>query len=315
MFHLFIRQFSSFIAALIAASIIIFIVIEVLPGDPAEIMAGMNATPEKIAILRESYGLNEPAIQRYFNWIVGFFTGDLGTSYSYSIPVRDLILERFSLSLPLAIFSMFLTLLMSFPLGIIMILFQRFSVDKVLLFLIQLGIAIPNFLLALLFLFFFSVHNRWFPGIGFSGWQNGTVQAFHTLFLPALVLALPQTAILSRSLYSTLKDTLHEDYIRTARSKGLSHLYILWHHALPNTLPSILTLMGLQFSFLIGGTIIIENVFSLSGLGKLVVQALNNRDLIVVESVCLILVAEVILISFLIDCILLYLDPQRRKIQ
>jgi ABC-type dipeptide/oligopeptide/nickel transport systems, permease components len=178
--------------------------------------------------------------------------------------------------------------------------------------LMQIWIAIPNFLLGLLFIFIFSVNWAFFPGSGFPGWDGDMRLALSALVLPALVLALPQAAILSRILRSSLLDILSEDYIRTARAKGLSPLSTLLKHALKNALPPVLTIIGLQFSFLVSGAIVVETVFSLSGLGRLMVQALNNRDLIVVESVGLLLVSSVILVSYLVDFILIALDPRLR---
>ncbi len=208
---------------------------------------------------------------------------------------------------------MMMTLSLACPIGILTAIRQDTRTDKLLMFFMQFGVAIPNFLLGLLFIFLFSVNLQWFSGSGFPGWEAGLFHGLSALLLPAFVLALPQVAILSRALRSSLLDVLSEDFIRTARAKGLSRFQTILHHAFKNALPPVLTLMGLQFSFLIGGTIVIENVFALSGIGRLVIQALNNRDLIVVESVSLLLVAGVVLVSFLIDLIVMLMDPRLRR--
>ncbi|MEN0001086.1 MAG: ABC transporter permease, partial [Pseudomonadota bacterium] len=177
----------------------------------------------------------------------------------------------------------------------------------------QFGIAIPNFWFALLLVYLFAITLRWMPAGGFPGWDAGLWPAIRALLLPAVALALPQAAILSRVTRSALLDTLREDYIRTARAKGLPRRHVLWNHALRNALIPVLTIMGLQFAFLLAGTIIIENVFYLPGLGRLVFQAIQQLDLIVVQSVVILLVAAVILVNFMVDLAYAWADPRLRR--
>ncbi|MHB1110738.1 MAG: ABC transporter permease [Devosia sp.] len=302
----------SLLLSLLAASIVIFLIIEVVPGDPAAYMLGLNATPESAAALRDALGLDGPPIERYFNWLFGFFRGDLGISYTYTVPVAGLVADRIWISLPLAIYALTLSTLIAFPVGILAAAKRGSAADVSVMGLTQLGVAIPNFWFAMLLVLLFAVTLRWFSAGGFPGWEDPWL-ALKALTLPAIALALPQASILARVMRSALLDTLSEDYIRSARAKGLSRGQTLWRHALRNALIPVLTIIGLQFSFLLAGAIIIENVFFLPGLGRLVFQGITQRDLIVVKSVVMILVFAVILVTFLVDMTYALVDPRLRR--
>ncbi len=305
-------RLASLVLSLIAASIVIFIVIEVVPGDPAQFMLGLNATPGAAATLRTSLGLDGPPIERYFSWIFGLLRGDFGTSYTYKVPVADLIGDRIWISLPLAIYALALSTLIAFPVGILAAVRRNSATDVSIMGATQLGVAIPNFWFAMLLVLLFAVTLRWFSAGGFPGWQD-PLMALKALTLPAVALALPQASILARVMRSSLLDTLGEDYIRSARAKGLSRGQTLWRHALRNALIPVLTIIGLQFSFLLAGAIIIENVFFLPGLGRLVFQGITSRDLIVVKSVVLLLVFAVIFVTFVVDITYAVVDPRLRR--
>ncbi len=302
----------SLLLSLLAASIVIFLILEVVPGDPASFMLGLNATPESAAALREALGLDGPPLQRYLNWLFGFFRGDLGISYTYKVPVAELVADRIWLSLPLAIYALALSTLIAFPVGILAASRRGSAADVSVMGLTQLGVAVPNFWFAMLLVLLFAVTLRWFSAGGFPGWEDPWL-ALKALTLPAVALALPQASILARVMRSALLDTLGEDYIRSARAKGLSRRQTLWRHALRNALIPVLTIIGLQFSFLLAGAIIIENVFFLPGLGRLVFQGITQRDLIVVKSVVMILVFAVILVTFLVDLTYALVDPRLRR--
>ncbi len=300
------------IGTLILASLFIFFALEIVPGDPAQVMLGINATDEAVAALRESLGLNKPVMERYFSWISGMLVGDFGKSYTYSVPVSELIAERITVSLPLALLALALSTLIALPVGIYAAAKRGSMADTGIMALTQFGIAIPNFWFALLLVYVFAIWLQLVPAGGFPGWADGVWPALKALMLPAISLALPQAAILSRVTRSALLETLGEDYIRTARAKGLSPRATLWKHALRNALIPVLTILGLQFAYLLAGTIIIENVFYLPGLGRLVFQAISLRDLIVVESVVMMLVATIIFINLLVDLSYLWVDPRLR---
>lgn len=306
-----IKRLGSLAVSLIVASLVIFACIEVIPGDPASFMLGINAQPDTIAALREELGLNATIAARYVSWVTGMLSGDFGTSYTYRTPVADIIWDRLWLSLPLALIALVLTVVIAFPVGILAATRRGSWADMSLMGATQLGIAIPNFWFAMLMVLLFAINLRWFSAGGFPGWDNPAA-ALKSLTLPSIALALPQASILARVMRSALLDTLSEDYIRTCRAKGLTRRQALWRHALRNAMIPVLTIIGLQFSFLLAGAIIIENVFYLPGLGRLIFQAISQRDLIMVESVVFLLVFAVIMVNFAVDLAYAWVDPRLR---
>ncbi|TDK51095.1 ABC transporter permease [Antarcticimicrobium luteum] len=306
------KRLLSLILSLAVASLVIFFVIEVAPGDPASFMLGINAQPDTVAALRAELGLDVPKAERYLSWLAGMAAGDFGTSYTYRTPVAGMIADRLWVSLPLALYALTLSTLIAFPAGIYAAARRGKPGDAVVMGATQLGVAVPNFWFAMMLVLIFAINLRWFGAGGFAGWENGLLTGLHSLTLPAIALALPQAAILARVMRSALLDILGEDFMRTARAKGLSRRQALWRHALRNALIPVLTIIGLQFSFLLAGAIIIEQVFYLPGLGRLVFQAISARDLIVVESVVMLLVFAVITVNFLVDLAYALVDPRLR---
>jgi len=309
----FLGRVGSLIASLLVASIVIFLILEVVPGDPAQFMLGLNANPESLANLRAQMGLDQPAVTRYVTWVLGMLHGDFGISYTYKTPVTELVLQRLGVSLPLALLSLLLTILIAFPAGILAAARRNSRTDLAVMGVTQFGVAVPNFWFAIILVWVFAVILHWFSAGGFPGWDKGVWLGLRALLLPAIALALPQASILARVMRSALLDTLEEDYIRTARARGLSRTLTLWRHAVRNALIPVLTIVGLQFAFLLAGGIIIENVFFLPGLGRLVFQGITQRDLIVVKSVVMLLVFAVILVNFLVDLSYIAVDPRLRR--
>ncbi|MDF1610412.1 ABC transporter permease [Hoeflea sp. YIM 152468] len=307
------RRLLSLCLSLIAASLVIFLVMEMVPGDPASFMMGLNADPAAVAALRSQLGLDAPLPLRYLGWVAGLLQGDFGVSYTYRVPVSELIAERVVISLPLTLYALTLSTLIAFPAGIIAAARRNSFADFSVMGATQFGVAIPNFWFAMILVLIFSINLRWMSAGGFPGWEAGFGSAMKALTLPAIALALPQASILARVMRSSLIDTLEEDFMRTARAKGLSRSQALWRHALRNALIPVLTIIGLQFSFLLAGGIIIENVFYLPGLGRLVFQAITQRDLIVVRSVVILLVFAVIVVTFLVDLAYAAVDPRLRR--
>lgn len=304
-------RLTSLVISLIVASIVIFAVIEVIPGDPAAFMLGVGARPDTIAALRQEMGLDQPLMIRYLDWVTGLLRGDFGQSWTYKTPVSELINDRIWVSLPLAIYALVLSTVIAFPAGIYAASRRGSAGDVTIMGATQLGVAIPNFWFAMILVLIFAINLRWFSAGGFGGWDNPLL-ALKSLTLPAIALALPQAAILARVMRSSLLDMLGEDFIRTARAKGLSRRQALWKHAVRNALIPVLTIIGLQFSFLLAGGIIIEQVFFLPGLGRLIFQSISARDLIVVESVVMLLVFTVIVVNFLVDLAYAAVDPRLR---
>ena len=308
------RRLLSFVLTLLATSVVVFAVLELLPGNAAQVILGETATPESIAAMEDKLGLNQPAATRYLSWMGGMLQGQTGLSISYDTPTAKLMAERMQVTLPLAVMAMGLTVALALALGIYAASQQNKSGDVGVMTLSQLGLALPNFWLAILLILLFAVHLEWVSAGGFPGWAEddggGVGEGIKALLLPAMALAAVQTAILTRVTRSAVLDTLREDFVRTARAKGLSRRRVLWGHVLRNAMIPVLTVMGLQFGNLITSAIVIENVFVLPGIGRLIFQAIANRDLIVVRDVVMLLAALVILINFCIDVLYAWIDPR-----
>lgn len=298
--------------SLAVASALIFMVVELVPGDPASYMLGTGAQPDTVAALRQQLGLDQPLPLRYLRWIGAALTGDLGQSFTYKTPVTAMILDRLQVSLPLALLALALAIAIALPIGLFAAARHGRTAETVVMGVTQLGISLPNFWFAMLLVLLFAVRLHWLPAGGFPGWAQPAA-ALRSLLLPAVALALPQAAILARVLRSALIETMGQDYIRTARAKGLSRAQALSRHALRNALIPVVTILGMQFSFLLAGAIIIENVFYLPGLGRLIFQAITQRDLIVVQGAVLVMVAAVILVTFLVDLAYAAIDPRLRQ--
>ena len=299
--------------SLLAASLVVFAAIEVIPGDPASFMLGLNASDDTVAALRETLGLTGSPVARYLHWVAGMLSGDFGTSYTYRVPVARLVADRLWVSLPLALYALALSTLIALPVGALAAARRGRPLDWGVMGLTQIGIAVPNFWFAMLLVIAFAITWKVFPPGGFPGWEKGFGPGLRALTLPAVALALPQGAILARVMRSALIETLHQDFIRTARAKGLTEGQAIRRHGIRNALIPVLTIVGLQFSFLLAGTIIIEKVFFLPGLGLLIFQGITQRDLIVVESVVMLLVFAVILVTFLTDLAYAAVDPRLRR--
>ena len=306
------RRLTALMVTLLVASLLIFLLLEILPGDPAAVILGVGAQEDTLRALRAELGLDLPAPVRYLNWLGEVLQGDLGRSYTYDTPVQELLLNRVELSLPLALLAILLSTGIAIPLGVFAASRHRKVADTGIMGFAQLGVAVPNFWFAILLILLFSVKLGWFSAGGFAGWDAGWFPAFKSLVHPAVALALPQAAILARVTRSSVLETVQEDYIRTARAKGLSRSQALWRHAVRNALIPVVTILGLQLSFLLAGTIIIENVFYLPGVGRLLFQAIAQRDLMVVKNLVLVLAATVVLINFLVDLLYAVLDPRLR---
>ena len=308
------RRLLSFVLTLLATSVVVFAVLELLPGNAAQVILGETATPESIAAMEDKLGLNLAPTTRYLNWMGGMLQGQTGLSISYDTPTGQLIAERMQVTLPLAVMAMVLTVGLALALGIYAASQQNKVGDVGVMTLSQLGLALPNFWLAILLILLFAVHLEWVSAGGFPGWSaedgGGVWASIAALLLPAIALAAVQTAILTRVTRSAVLDTLREDFVRTARAKGLSRRQVLWGHVLRNAMIPVLTVMGLQFGNLITSAIVIENVFVLPGIGRLIFQAIANRDLVVVRDVVMLLSAMVILINFCIDVLYAWIDPR-----
>jgi len=294
---------------LAASSLAVFVAANALPGDPAAVMLGTSARPDTLAALRLELGLDRPLLLRWLEWLWRACQGDLGRSVTYGTPVGTLVAARLALTLPLAAGAFALAALTGLGLGLLAARRPNGAADLAVTVAAQVGTAVPAFVLALFLVLAASRLGTW-PTGGFPGWESGALPALRSLALPALALALPQGAVLARVVRASLIEVSAEDFMRTARAKGLGRGAALRRHALPVALVPVATVMGLQFSFLVGGAVLVENVFALPGLGQLAVQALAQRDLVTLQGVALVLVALVVLVNALADALLARLDPR-----
>ena len=307
------KRFATFVATLAGTTIITFLALEILPGDPARVILGVEAPDSAVQALREQLGLDRPALERYLEWVSSLATGSFANSYTYSVPVDELLAARLEITVPLALLAMALSVAMAMTLGIFAAARHNQRGDVAVMAVSQLGISVPNFWLALLLILLFAIHLRWFSAGGFPGWDAGVGPALKSLLLPALALATVQGAILTRFTRSAVLETMREDYVRTARAKGLTRGQTLRRHVLRNAMIPLVTVMGLQFANLLAGTIVVENVFALPGVGRLILQAITNRDLVVVRDVVALLAAMVVLINLGVDLLYAVIDPRLKS--
>lgn len=307
-----IKKLITLVALLAIVSMVIFAALFVLPGDPAQIILGMNATPETLANVRAALGLDRPFLVQYWDWIGGLLQGRSGRSINYQEPVLDLILSRLAVTGPLALLAMVIAVVLALPLGIYAARRHNQRGDVVVMAFTQLGLATPEFWLGILLMLAFAVGLGWFSAGGFPGWETSFWGSLRALLLPALALGVIRAAILARLTRSSMLEVLKEDYVRTARAKGLPERLVVYLHALKNALIPVLTILGLQLGQLLAGAIIIENVYYLPGLGRLVFQAIGQRDLPVVREVVLVMAGLVVAVNFLVDLVYGWLDPRIR---
>jgi peptide/nickel transport system permease protein len=304
-----IRRTAGLVATLFVVSVVVFAVMNVLPGDPAITILGIEATEEALAALGAQLGLNEPLHVRYLAWIGGAVTGDFGMSHAFRVPVAGLIAERLPLTIALAVAGTVVTLAVALAAGIAAASRQGRAGDWAVMVASQVGIAVPAFWLAMLLVLLFAVHLRWLPPGGFPGWSD-PVAAARSLILPVAALALVQASVLARVTRSSALEVMRLDFVRTARACGFARGRVLWRHVLPNALIPIVTIVGLQFASVVTGTIVIENVFYLPGLGRLVFQSIANRDLPTVQALVLMFAAIVVVVNFLVDVAYHLIDPR-----
>jgi peptide/nickel transport system permease protein len=308
----FVKKLITLLILLFLVSITVYSVLFVLPGDPAQIILGINATPETLANLRAELGLDKSFWAQYTDWMGNLLTGRGSWSINYDMPVYDLILSRLTVTGPLALLAMVFAVVISIPLGIYAARHQNRPGDVSVMFFTQLGLATPEFWLGILLILLFSVHWGLFSAGGFPGWSVDFWGSVKALLLPSFALGVIRASILTRLTRSSMLDVLREDYVRTARAKGLKERTVIYVHALRNALIPVLTILGLQLGQLMAGAIIIENVFYLPGLGRLVFQAIGQRDLPVVREIVLFMAAAVVLVNFIVDLTYSSLDPRIR---
>jgi len=307
-----VRRAAALVATLFFVSVLVFLAIRVLPGDPAQVIMGTEGNPEATARLRQSLGLDRPLVVQYATWLGGALRGDLGRSIQYDEPVGRLIASRLPVTLPLTLLAALFMVAAAVPLGVYAATRHRRVGDYVTMVISQLGISVPSFWAGLLLILLFSVHLGWVQAGGFAGWSAGVAAALRSLVLPALALGLFQAAVLIRATRSAVLEVLREDFVRTARAKGVPEERVIGKHALRNALIPIVTVAGFQLGQLLAGSIVLESVFALPGLGRLALGAITARDLPLVQGVTLFVASAIVALNFVVDLAYLALDPRVR---
>lgn len=304
------RRIATLAATLVAASVAVFCLLAILPGKPAQVILGTQATPESVQQLTKQLGLDKPLSRQYLDWVHGLLTGSYGNSYISQLPIGHQIGQALAVTGPLILFGLVVGILVAVPFGVAAALLRRRAAGPLITAGSQIGIAVPNFIAGILLIYVFSVKLGWLPASGFVTWSQDPWEAFKSLVLPGIALGVVEGAVLSRYVRSAVLDVLRSDYLRTARAKGLSRRQALVRHGFRNGSIPVLTVLGLELPSLIVGAVVIENVFTLPGVGLLLLQAVDNRDLIVVEDVVMLVAVTVLVVNFLVDLSYRLLDPR-----
>lgn len=304
MLRFLVKRILEIIPILFIVSILIFLFVHMIPGDPARLVAGEDATIEDVELVREELGLDKPLHEQYFTYMANLFQGDLGTSLKTKRPVTEEVFERFMPTFWLTVWSMAWAVVIGLIIGVVSATKRNKWQDYLGMFGAVSGLSLPSFWLGLMLIQVFSVMLGWFPSGGLDSWQS--------YILPSFTLGTGVAAVVARFTRSSLMDVLKEDYIRTGRSKGLNEGSVIWGHALRNALIPVVTMTGLQFGFLLGGSVVIETVFSWPGLGKLLIDSVAYRDYPVIQAEMLIFALEFILINLVVDLLYGILNPQIR---
>ena len=310
--HYLMRRFQRLIIVMIAVTFATFLLVNILPGDVAYEMAGMDSSEEEVQAIREDLGLDRPVLIRYVEWVGGIFTGDWGQSYINKEDVWEAIMQRFPVSFELMICAQILALLLAIPAGVISAFRPNGRGDRIIGAVAFASVSMPSFMTAILMIYFFSLHLGWLPATGYEPLSEGLWANLRPMILPALSLALVEWTILMRTLRVEMIAVLQENYIALARAKGMSNMRILLVHALRPSSFSMITLLGLQVARLLGGTIIIEQIFGIPGVGRLLIHAVYTRDFIVIQGCVTFFALAFVTANFLVDIAYAWLDPRVR---
>ncbi len=306
------HRLASAVLVVFLVTIISFSVMSLVPGDPASVVAGANATPDEIEAIRIQLGLHLPYHERLVNWVFGLLQGDLGNSILLQRTVAEAVAERLPVTLALSAYAMILTLVAGVSLGVFAAVRQNSWVDQLCMTVALLGVSLPNVWLAILFVMFFSVYLGWFPTGGYVPFDQDVWRALVALTLPAVALALTQIGLLARMARSSMLEVLRQDYVQTARAKGLPRWSVVGKHALKNVMIPLVTVFGIILSLSLSGTVVIETVFSLPGMGRLIVNAIQRRDYPVIQGGLLLTASALVLVNLVVDLLYAWLDPRVR---
>ena len=306
------KRIASIIPVLIGISIVVFFSIRLIPGDYATVTLGMSYTEEAAELLRAKYGLDQPLIVQYFVWMGGILTGDFGFSYTSNETVINLLLQRLPVTLELTVLSLLMAIFFGIPLGYWAACKRNKAPDSIATISGLLGISIPNFWLGTMLILFFSLHLGWLPSGGFVPLSSGLAANLKSMALPAISLGFAVSAVVMRSSRSAMIEVVDQEYMKMARSKGLSGIRLIMKHGVKNTLINVLTILGLQTGSLLGGSVVIERIFSLPGIGSLALQAINDRDYLVLQGSVLFIAVMFVTINLIVDILYSVVNPQIR---
>ncbi|MEQ8484839.1 MAG: ABC transporter permease [Pseudomonadales bacterium] len=306
------QRLLALIPLLLIVSLMVFSLVLLIPGDPAFLLAGEDATPEEVEAIREEMGLNDPVLVRYLAWLGALLQGDLGTSLFSDQPVLDVILERLPVTLSLALAAIVFSLAISIPAGVIAGTRPGSLVDRIVTVGSSVGLAVPNFWLGLMLVLMLAIWNPWFPATGYTALSHSVMGWWMHIALPAFTLGLSAAAILTRQLRGAMIDVMQQDYVRSARAKGLPYRKVVAKHALKNAAIPMVTILGLQTNSLLGGTVIVEQIFGMPGIGQLAVASVFTRDLPMIQGVVIMAVFVAVLVNLLVDLSYGYFNPKVR---
>lgn len=306
------KKAAQLIITLIMVSLITFAAFSLIPGDPARIMLGVNATESQIALLRTELGLDHSLLYQYFHWLIGAFTGDLGNSVSFGDPVTSLIGQRLPVTLSLGVIALLLTLIISFPLGFLSAQHPGKTLDHIISVISHAFVSLPPFVLGLLLTLVLGFTFHLFVAGNYVSYSESIPGFIGCLLVPALAIALPKIAMTVKFLRSSILVEKQKEYVRTAQSHGLQDSFVMLRHVLPNAIIPVLTTLAIIMSDILGGSLIIEQTFNLPGLGRLLLQAISNRDFPLIEGIVLYLAALVVLVNFFMDILYSRVDPRIR---
>lgn len=306
------KKIGIFVLTIFAISILVFLAFQIIPGDPTTRMLGTQATPEKIAALRAQLGLDRPVLVRYFDWLGNFLRGNYGESYSYNMPVHELLSGKLRITASLTLLSFLMVLLISFPLGILLARFAHSWFDRVMMVLNQIVMSIPSFFTGIVFTYVFGLILKFFTPTNFVEYADDHAGFWAYLVFPALSIALPKAAMVIKLLRGSMVRELSEDYVRTAYSRGNSRWQVLKGHVMRNAMVPVVTFLAVTLVDIIAGSIIIEQVFNIPGMGRLLMTSINGRDLPVVQTIIMVIALVVITVNYIADISYKYIDPRIR---
>jgi peptide/nickel transport system permease protein len=305
-----IRRLFDLLPTIFVVAVIVFVITRLIPGDPASVMLGPQASVEDIEALREKLGLNDPVYVQFFHYIGDLLSGNFGVSLTYNEPIVQLILDRFPNTLILAISALIIALVIGVPAGIISASKQNSLLDYTVMLVSLIGVSMPIFWLGVMLVLYFSVNLGWFPATGMGGMEDGFISYIKHLILPSITLATIPMATFARITRSSMLEVISQDYIKTARSKGLNEFWVICKHAFKNALTPLLTVLGMQISMLLGGAVLTETIFSWPGMGRLIVDAIDKRDFVVVQGTVLFIAVIFVLVNLFVDVMYKVVNPR-----